>query len=193
VPRREGPGPPSHLDRDPPPPPPPPPPEPPPSFPPHSLIDTFAAPPRPAPAVFTLTSGQATLTHLPQFRSIADSVTHITCNPWICGLRGDPASGAQVLGGANFCDGMIDGNSNICVTGDLAALVDDVFDIPPVAISVAIEGSPASFDDCITKRGLLPLSISDGTIYYQPCFYCANLVETPSSLRQRFLRLVTCS
>ena len=72
---------------------------------------------------------------------------------------------------------MIDGSSNICVTGDLAALL-DVVDIPPVAISVTLESAPTLFDECITKRGLLPLTVSDGTIYYQPRFYCANLVET---------------
>ena len=72
---------------------------------------------------------------------------------------------------------MIDGDSNVCVTGDLTALL-DVVDIPPVAISAALEGTPASFDNCITKRCLLPLTISNGTIYYQPCYYCANVVET---------------
>ena len=72
---------------------------------------------------------------------------------------------------------LVDGGSNICVTGDSSLLL-DLVDIPPVAISVAIEGAPSSFDDAITKRGLLPLTLSDGTTYYQPCFYCANLVET---------------
>jgi hypothetical protein len=33
---------------------------------------------------------------------------------------------------------------------------------------VALEGSPSSFDDTITKRGLLPLTMSDGTTYFQP-------------------------
>ena len=72
---------------------------------------------------------------------------------------------------------LIDGGSNICVTGDPQLLLDSV-DIPPIAISVALDGTPSSLNDTITKRGLLPLTLSDGTTYYQPCFYCANLVET---------------
>ncbi len=39
-------------------------------------------------------------------------------------------------------------------------------------------GVPSSVDNKITKRGLLPLTLSDGTKYYQTCFYCANMVET---------------
>lgn len=72
---------------------------------------------------------------------------------------------------------MIEGGSNVCVMGNLATLV-DVVDIEPVKISVALKGSPPSFDDCITKRGLLLLTLSNSTIYYQPCFFCTNMVET---------------
>jgi len=72
---------------------------------------------------------------------------------------------------------MVDGGSNVCVTGNIGSLL-DVVDIEPISISVALEGSPSSFDDCITKRGVLPLSLSDGTTYFQTCFYCANMVET---------------
>jgi hypothetical protein len=72
---------------------------------------------------------------------------------------------------------MIDSGSNVCVTGNLGPLL-DVVDVEPFKILVALEGEPSSFDDCITKRGLLPLSLSDGTTYYQTCFYCANMVET---------------
>ena len=72
---------------------------------------------------------------------------------------------------------MVDGGCNVCVTGDLGSLL-DVIDIDPIPISVAIEGSASSFDDCITKRGVLPLFLSDGTTYFQTCYYCANMVET---------------
>ena len=72
---------------------------------------------------------------------------------------------------------MVDAGSNVCITSDLGSLL-DVVDIDPISISVAIDGSSSSFDDCITKRGVLPLSLSDGTTYFQPCYYCANLVET---------------
>jgi hypothetical protein len=72
---------------------------------------------------------------------------------------------------------MIDGGSNVCVTGNLGSLL-NVNDIKPITILVALKGAPESYDDCITKRGLLPLSLSNGMTYYQACFYCANLVET---------------
>ncbi len=72
---------------------------------------------------------------------------------------------------------MVDGGSNVCITGNLGCLV-DVSDIEPITISVALKGGPASYDNCITKRGLLPLTLSDGTSYYQPCYYCANMVKT---------------
>ena len=108
----------------------------------------------------------------PDITDIADSVTHVFCEPRVCGLRGDSSSAVSLRE-----DPLVDGGSNICVTGDLDILVDAV-DIPPIAISVAIEGMPASLDDCITKQGLLPLTMTDGSYFYQPCFYCANLVET---------------
>jgi hypothetical protein len=72
---------------------------------------------------------------------------------------------------------LIDGGSNVCVTGDLNTLL-DVTNITPIDISVELDGVPSSVDDKITKRGLLPLTLSDGTTYYQTCFYCANMVET---------------
>ncbi len=50
--------------------------------------------------------------------------------------------------------------------------------IDPLPISVATLGGTVSMDDCCTKKGLLPLTLDDGSIYYQPCFYCKNAVET---------------
>jgi hypothetical protein len=72
---------------------------------------------------------------------------------------------------------MIDSGSNVCVMGDLGSLL-DVINIKPITISVALEGTLESYNNCITKRGLLPLSLSNGMTYYQACFYCANMVET---------------
>jgi hypothetical protein len=110
---------------------------------------------------------------IPQYPlELVDSVTHVICEPRVCGLHGDPKSTVTLRG-----EPLVDGGSNICVTGDLGILV-DVVDIAPISISIAIEGEPTSINDCITKQGLLPLLLTDGTSYYQPCFYCANLVET---------------
>jgi hypothetical protein len=72
---------------------------------------------------------------------------------------------------------MVDGGSNMCVTGNLSSLL-DVTDIKLITILVALEGSPTLYNDCITKCRVLPLSLSDFTTYYQTCFYYANIVET---------------
>ena len=106
-----------------------------------------------------------------------DSVRHVVCTPRVCGVRSDDVSSVKILRVCNKSGPLINGGSNVCVTGDLHALL-DVLDIPPIDISVALDGAPSSVDDRITKRGLLPLELSDGTIYFQTCFYCANLVET---------------
>jgi hypothetical protein len=45
-------------------------------------------------------------------------------------------------------------------------------------ISVAIAGDAISSDDCCTKRGYTPLTLDDGNLYRQLCYYCANVVET---------------
>ena len=72
---------------------------------------------------------------------------------------------------------MVDGDANICLTGTLLLLVDTI-SIPPMPISVAVEGAGASIADCCTKRGLLLLQLEDGGVYFQPCYYCENAVET---------------
>jgi hypothetical protein len=108
--------------------------------------------------------------------TLLDSVTHLIGSPRICGIHGTDATLVTIMPSGNSCP-LIDGGSNICVTGDLHLLV-DLVDIPPVAISIALDGPPLSFDDTITKRGLLPLTLSKGTTYYQPSYYCANMVET---------------
>jgi hypothetical protein len=71
---------------------------------------------------------------------------------------------------------LIDGGANICITGDLDSLF-DVLAIPPLSISVAVEGT-SSIDDCCTARGLTPIQLDDGLIYWQVWYFCANAVET---------------
>ena len=71
----------------------------------------------------------------------------------------------------------MDGGANICLTGDLTSLV-SVVDIPPMPITVAVAGSEVTLDDCCTRQGFIPLVCTDGSIYWQLCFYCANAVET---------------
>jgi len=70
----------------------------------------------------------------------------------------------KILRVSDMASTLIDGGSNVCITGDLNTLL-DVTDITPIDISVALDGVPSSVDDKITKRGLLPLTLSDGTTY----------------------------
>ncbi len=71
---------------------------------------------------------------------------------------------------------LIDGGANICITGILNLLV-EVETIAPLPILVARTSSQISLDNCCNKRGLLPLTLDNGVIYYQPCYYCKNAVE----------------
>ena len=36
----------------------------------------------------------------------------------------------------------------------------------------------SSIDDCCTARGMTPLQLDDGSIYWQVCYFCKNAVET---------------
>jgi hypothetical protein len=119
---------------------------------------------------------ESTLAQLPTLPTLHDSVTHVVCSPRVCGLRGDSSS-IKTRATTQDTSNLIDSGSNICVTGELGLLLDAV-DVAPFKISITLEGDPSSFNDCITKQGLLPLSLPDGTTYYQTCFYCANMVET---------------
>jgi hypothetical protein len=154
-------------------------------FPPCSLVDNLMRPPSPTSVTTKINICNDQLmdsspSELPRAPAILDSVTHVVCSPRVCGLDGDNHSSVQVMHVADSTGrngNLIDGGSNVCITGDLTLLL-DVVDITPIPISVAINGDHPSLGDKISKRGLLPLTLSDGTIYYQPCFYCANMVET---------------
>jgi hypothetical protein len=45
-------------------------------------------------------------------------------------------------------------------------------------ITVATTDNVSTLDNCCTKCGFLPLSLPDGTIYWQLCCYCTHVVET---------------
>jgi hypothetical protein len=121
---------------------------------------------------------KSVLAQLPyQLPSIMDSVTHVVCSSRVCGVWGNNPTLVTILRIAKSNGNLIDGGSNVCVTVDLTTLL-DITDITPINILVALDGTPTSLDDKITKRGLLPLTHLDGTIYYQTCFFCANMVKT---------------
>jgi hypothetical protein len=67
--------------------------------------------------------------------------------------------------------------ASICITGDLSSLV-DIVDTPPMPITVVVTGAAALDNECCTKRGYMPLTLKDSSIYWQLCFYCATAFET---------------
>jgi hypothetical protein len=95
-----------------------------------------------------------------------DSVTRVVGLPRVFGLKGVEQSYAKVTRTAIPMDAidnpsLMDGGANICITGVLSLLI-DVVSIPPLPISVATKSGSISLDDCCTKRGLIPLELSDG-------------------------------
>jgi hypothetical protein len=119
------------------------------------------------------------LLELPEEPSLLDSITHVVCSPRVCGIKGDDHSSVRIMciKDSTMNGNLINGCSNVCVTGDLNFLL-NVVDIAPIDILVALSSSSSSLNNKISKCGLLPLTLSDSTIYYQTCFYCANMVET---------------
>jgi hypothetical protein len=103
-----------------------------------------------------------------------DSITRVVGSPRVFGLRSDGSSYVQVKRTARS---LIDGGANICLTGNLNLLV-DVVDIEPLPISVAIGGEDTAVDDSCTRRGYLPLTLSNGSTHWQLCFYCKNAIKT---------------
>ena len=95
--------------------------------------------------------------HPPGIPSVMDSVIHVVDIPRVCGLSGHSTSDGTAT--------LVDLGANICVTGLIESLV-DVTNIPPLPISVAVHGSDVSLDDCCTHRGLLPLTMEDGSVYF---------------------------
>jgi hypothetical protein len=155
-------------------------------FPPGSLFDPDdlawpSSPTTPIAFPFDHGSDQALdelLADLLDLPSTMDSVTHIVGVPCICGLSGDMSTTVTVLQtGVHNDSTLVDTGTNICIAGSLDSLVDVVV-IPPIPISVVVHGTGVSCNYCCTHRGLLPLPMEDGTVYYQTCFYCKNIVKT---------------
>jgi hypothetical protein len=151
---------------------------------PCSLVDKFMRPPSPTTVTTMLDLCkdqvmESIMAQMPEALSILDSITHVVCSLRVCGIRGNDGPLVQIMRVTeSMANGnLINGGSNVCVTSNLNILL-DVVNITPIDILVALNGKSSSLDDKISKRGLLPLTLSDGTTYYQTCFYCANMVET---------------
>ena len=112
-------------------------------------------------------------------RSFSSVHRVVTC-PRVLGFQGGGRSYARInltaVTPSAPLGRLIDGGANICITGNLDSLF-DVVAIPPLSISVAVEGA-SSIDDCCTARGMTPIQLDDGSIYWQACYFCANAVET---------------
>jgi hypothetical protein len=72
---------------------------------------------------------------------------------------------------------LMDSGVNSCIANSLAHLIDAV-NITPFTFLIRRDGATHSVDKCCTKCGLLPLTMMDGSLYYQPCHYCKNAMET---------------
>jgi hypothetical protein len=107
------------------------------------------------------------------------SVTRVVTCPHVLGFCGDGCSYACInlmaLASSKSPGSLIDGGANICLTGDLGLLT-DVIAIPPMPILVALQGE-ITIDDCCTAHGTIPLSLDDGSIYWQDCYYSKNAVK----------------
>jgi hypothetical protein len=108
----------------------------------------------------------------------------MTSRPRIFGLSRDRTSTVVAQ--------LFDGGANICITGDASCLIHAV-DIPPMPITVATSDTTISIDDCCTKRGFIQLTLEDGNLYWQACYYCANIVETIICPPRPSLKLVMYS
>jgi hypothetical protein len=64
------------------------------------------------------------LATLPQPPSITDSVMHIVCSPCVCGVHIDRKSSITIHCNPTSTNRMIDGGSNVCMTGNLGSLLD---------------------------------------------------------------------
>jgi hypothetical protein len=122
---------------------------------------------------FTYINDQSNFNSYDESSHILDSVLHIVVQLRIFGLHSDSQSTVTIA-----CQtSLMDGGTNICVTGDLSNLV-GIVDIAPMPIMVAISADNSSYNNCCNKKGFTLLSLEDGLIYWQLCFYCANVVET---------------
>jgi hypothetical protein len=104
--------------------------------------------------------------------SISDSVVHVKFCPQVFRLWNNSQSTIPI----KKLLSLIDGGANICLTNNLNLLVDAI-NIPPLPITVALDNK-VTLNDCCTKRSFIPLTLADGSIHWQICYYCANAAKT---------------
>jgi hypothetical protein len=134
-------------------------------------LQTYITTLQPTPADYA--TKQAAFTKTADPPNVSNTVVRIAVCPQVFSLCQDSLSSIRIK---QHMTSLMDNRANICIMGNLSLLL-DLVDILPIPITVAISGE-VSLDDCCTKRGYLPLTLPDGMIYWQLCFYCANAVDT---------------
>ena len=81
------------------------------------------------------------------FPLLSASVIQVIMIPRVSGIKGNCRSTVQIKSTDWF---LMDAGANICLTGDLSILANAV-DIPPLPITVALNGNSSSLDDCCTN------------------------------------------
>jgi hypothetical protein len=115
---------------------------------------------------------QSAMDSLSVVPSISDSVVHVKCFPRVFGLHNDSQLPVRIKKPLS----LINGGANICLTNNLSLLVDAI-DIQLLPITVALNNT-VTLNNCCTKQGFIPLTLTDGSIHWQICYYCANAAET---------------
>jgi hypothetical protein len=120
--------------------------------------------------------------HITASGSLLGSVTCVVGLPRIFGLHGDEASVVKITRAAIASKAidnpqLMNGGANTCLTGIISLLV-DVVSVPSLPILVGTTSGALYLDNCCTKRGLLPFTLQDRSINYQPCYYCKNATKT---------------
>jgi hypothetical protein len=111
--------------------------------------------------------------HLDHHPPVLGSVTRICGQPRVFGF-----TDSFFVHCISANDGsLMDSGANICIMNLIGLLV-DATDIPPFTFSIGCVVGTPNIDDCCTKCGLLLLPLVDGSLYYQPCYYCKNATET---------------
>ena len=107
---------------------------------------------------------------------LADCVVHVTAKPRIMGIADDRVPFCKTV--TKVIRGMMDTGANFGMTNDLSLLV-GVRDITPFSVGLACDGNttPTPTSQC-TKKGYLPLQMTNSDIYYQPMFYNSAATDT---------------
>ena len=100
------------------------------------------------------------------------SVIRVVLHPRVFGINKDCCASVQIKDWS-----LMDAGANICLMGDLTILADAV-SIPPLPITVALNSNTPTVDDCCTMKGYIPLTLLDGSVHWQLCYYSANATET---------------